>query len=122
MARFMIVDDSLFQRKTLGKFVNQLGSVVVGEAANGKEAIAMYKNLGPDIVFMDLVMPEMEGIDAVEKLLEFDRDAKIIVVSSLGYSEIVDKALSLGAKQFITKPVNFEETAGIVRAVLDERL
>lgn len=121
MARFMIVDDSLFQRKNLGKFVKQLGSEVVGEASNGKEAIAMYQNLNPDIVFMDLVMPEMEGIDAVEKLLELDEDAKIIVVSSLGYSEIVDKALSLGAKQFLTKPVNFEETAGIIRTILEEQ-
>ena len=121
MTRFMIVDDSLFQRKNLGKFVKQLGSEVVGEASNGKEAIFMYQNLKPDIVFMDLVMPEMEGIDAVEKLLEIDRDAKIIVVSSLGYSAIVDKALSLGAKQFITKPINFEETADMVRAVLEEQ-
>ena len=121
MAKFMIVDDSLFQRKNLGKFVKQLGWEVVGEASNGKDAIEIYRHLNPDVVFMDLVMPEMEGIDAVEKLLEIDRDAKIIVVSSLGYSEIVDKALSLGAKQFITKPVNFEETADMVRTVLEER-
>ena len=121
MARFLIVDDSLFQRKNLGKFVKQLGSEVVGEAANGMEAIALYQKLSPDMVLMDLVMPEMEGIDAVEKLLEFDEDAKIIVVSSLGYSEIVDKALSLGAKQFITKPVNFDESADKVRAVLEGR-
>ncbi|TAN40891.1 MAG: response regulator [Nitrospirae bacterium] len=120
MARFLIVDDSLFQRKNLGKFVQQLGSEVVGEAANGMEALTLYRRLNPDLVFMDLVMPEMEGIDAVEKLLEIDRDAKIIVVSSLGYSEIVDKALTLGAKQFITKPINFEETAGIIRSVLEE--
>jgi two-component system chemotaxis response regulator CheY len=121
MAKFMIVDDSLFQRKNLGKFVKQLGSEVVGEASNGREAIAMYQDLNPDIVFMDLVMPEMEGIDAVEKLLEIDRDAKIIVVSSLGYGEIVDKALSLGAKQFVTKPISFEETADMVRAVMEEQ-
>lgn len=121
MARFMIVDDSLFQRKNLGKFVKQLGSEVVGEASNGREAIDMYRLLNPDLVFMDLVMPEMEGIDAVERLLEIDGDAKIVVVSSLGYSEIVDKALSLGAKQFITKPVDFDETADVVRAVLGEQ-
>lgn len=121
MGRCMIVDDSLFQRKNLGKFVKQLGSEVVGEASNGKEAIAMYQLLNPDLVLMDLVMPEMEGIDAVEKLLEIDEDAKIIVVSSLGYDEIVEKALSLGAKQFITKPVNFDKSADMVRAVMEER-
>ncbi len=121
MARFMIVDDSLFQRKNLCKFIKQLGAEVVGEASNGREAIALYQTLNPDVVFMDLVMPEMEGIDAVERLLEIDRDAKIIVVSSLGYSEIVDKALSLGAKQFITKPISFAETADMVRAVLEEK-
>ncbi len=121
MGRFMIVDDSLFQRKNLGIFVKQLGSEVVGEAANGREALELYPLLNPDLVLMDLVMPEMEGIEALEQLLEIDRNAKVIVVSSLGYSDMVDKALSLGARQFITKPVNFDESADMVRAVLEEK-
>ncbi len=121
MGRFMIVDDSVFQRRNLGLFVKQLGSEVVCEASNGREAIELYPAVNPDLVLMDLVMPEMEGIDALEQLLELDRNAKIIVVSSLGYSEVVDRALSLGARQFITKPVNFNESADMVRAVLEEK-
>jgi len=120
MARFLIVDDSLFQRKNLGQFVKHIGSEVVGEASNGREAIEMYKRLSPDLVFMDLIMPEMEGIDAVQKLIEIDGDAKIIVISSLGHDEMINRAISLGARQFITKPINFETTAGLVRAVMEE--
>ena len=120
MGRFMIVDDSLFQRKSLGKMVHQMGWEVVSEASNGREAIEMYQRWTPDLVLMDLVMPEMEGIEAVEKILALDQKAKIIVVSSLGYSEIVEKALALGAKQFLTKPINADEAADIMKAVLEE--
>lgn len=120
MARFMIVDDSLFQRKSLGKMIAQLGWKVVGEASNGREAVEMYPGTSPDLVLMDLIMPEMEGIEAVEKILEMDKTAKIIVVSSLGYKDMVDKALSLGAKHFLTKPVIFGEAANVIKAVLEE--
>ena len=118
MTRCMVVDDSLFQRKNLGTMIARLGWQVACEASNGRQAVELYPSARPDLVFMDLIMPEMEGIDAVEKILEIDKDAKIIVVSSLGYTEIVDKALSLGAKQFITKPVDFEAAAPTIRAVV----
>lgn len=120
MARFMIVDDSLFQRKSLGKMITQMGWEVVSEASNGREAVELYQRWTPDLVLMDLVMPEMEGIEAVERILALDQKAKIIVISSLGYGEIVDRALSLGAKQFLTKPINSSETADILKAVLEE--
>lgn len=120
MGRFMIVDDSLFQRKSLGKLITQMGWEVVVEAANGMEAIEMYQRWNPDLVLMDLIMPEMEGIEAVERILAFDQNAKIIVISSLGTSDLVDKALSLGAKQFLTKPLNTCEAANILKAVLEE--
>jgi two-component system chemotaxis response regulator CheY len=120
MAKCMIVDDSLFQRKSLARLVTQLGWEVICEASNGKEAVASYLQQKPDLVLMDLLMPEMEGTDAVGKIMEGDKNAKIVIVSSLGYEEIVDKALSLGAKQFITKPVDFKEAADKLTAVMEE--
>lgn len=120
MTRCMIVDDSLFQRKNLGKMIVHMGWEVACEAPNGRQAVEMYRSAKPDLVLMDLLMPEMEGIEAVEKILGIDKYAKIIVVSSLGYNEIVDKALAIGAKQFITKPVDFAEAASTIKAVLAE--
>jgi len=120
MARFMIVDDSIFQRKTLGKMILQMGGEVVAEASNGREAVEQYPDYRPDLVLMDLVMPEMEGIEAVERIMDIDKNAKIVVVSSIGYDEIIDKAISLGAKQFISKPVNFSHAANVIKTVLEE--
>ncbi len=119
MARFMIVDDSLFQRKNLGKMVSRMGGEVIAEASNGKEAVDLYHRLGPDVVLMDLVMPEMEGIEAVEKIMEIDTEAKIVVISSIGYDEVVNRALSLGAKHFLTKPVDINQAANVITSVLE---
>jgi two-component system chemotaxis response regulator CheY len=119
MARLMIVDDSIFQRKNLRKMVSLMGWEVVVEASNGREAVELYPNFKPDLVLMDLVMPEMEGVEAVEKILEMDKEAKIVVVSSLGYDEITSKALSLGARQFLTKPVDINQMANVIKSVLE---
>jgi two-component system chemotaxis response regulator CheY len=118
--RCMVVDDSLFQRKSLGKMIEQMGWEVVGEASNGREAVEMYERCCPDLVLMDLVMPEMEGIEAVERLLSLNRNARIVVVSSLGHDEIVEKALALGAKRFLTKPLKFGEATGILKRVMED--
>ncbi len=120
MGRCMVVDDSLFQRKSLGKMIEQMGWEVVGEASNGREAVEMYERCSPDLVLMDLVMPEMEGTEAVERLLSLNRKARIVVVSSLGHDEIVEKALALGAKQFLTKPLNFGEATGVLKRVMED--
>jgi two-component system chemotaxis response regulator CheY len=73
MTRCMVVDDSLFQRKNLGKMIVKMGWQVACEACNGRQAVEMYSTTKPDVVFMDLVMPEMEGIDALEKILDIPR-------------------------------------------------
>lgn len=119
MARLMIVDDSLFQRKNLEKMAQQMGWEVVAEAANGIEALALYSGAKPDVVLMDLMMPEMEGIEAVEKLIAMDKKAKIVIVSSIGYDDIVHKALNLGARKFIGKPVNLSHAAEVIQSVLE---
>jgi two-component system chemotaxis response regulator CheY len=121
MTRFMIVDDSIFQRKNLGKMVSLIGGEVIAEASTGREAVDLYRTLGPDLVLMDLVMPEMEGVEAVEKILEFDTKAKIVVISSIGYEEVVNRALSLGAKHFLPKPVDINQAANVIMSVLEGR-
>ncbi len=120
MARLMIVDDSIFQRRNLGKMAVQMGWEVVAEASNGREAIELYHGFKPDIVLMDLVMPEMEGIDAVERILAMDKRARIVVISSIGHDEIVDRALTLGARRFLTKPVDLSLAADIIKSLMVE--
>jgi two-component system chemotaxis response regulator CheY len=118
--RFLIVDDSVFARKNVAKVVEMLGGIVVGEAATGKEGVEQYFKLKPDIVILDVSMPEMEGLEALAKMRERDKEAKVIIVSSLGYQELVKKALSLGAKHFISKPFEPQKAAEIIQFVLKE--
>ena len=116
--RFLIADDSEFARKSASLFVSKLGGTVIGEAINGQEAVEQYDRLRPDVVLMDITMPQMEGTEAVEKIVRDHPDAVIIMVSSLGHNGILQKAIALGAKHFITKPIQFEYAAEIVRSVL----
>lgn len=118
--RFLVVDDSIFARKNIAKVVEMMGGVVEGEATTGREAIDLYFKIKPDVVIMDISMPEMEGLEALAKIREKDKNANVIIISSLGYQELVKKALSLGAKHFISKPFQSDKAAEIIRFVLKE--
>lgn len=118
--RFLVVDDSIFARKNIAKVVEMMGGVVEGEATTGREAIDLYFKIKPDVVIMDISMPEMEGLEALAKIRAKDRNANVIIISSLGYQELVKKALSLGAKHFISKPFQPDKAAEIIRFVLKE--
>lgn len=118
MASFMIVDDSIFQRKNLEKIITRIGGEVVAQASNGWEALDLYPHFNPDIVLMDLLMPGMEGIETIEKIISINKNAKIIVISSIGYREIIEKALSLGVKGFIVKPFDVNRATDIIRSVV----
>ena len=103
--RIMLVDDAQFTRNMLKKIISKTEYCeVIGEAKNGKEAIALYKKLKPDLVTMDLVMPQQGGIETTEQLLKLDPKATIIVVSALGQEALVLEAAKKGAKDFIQKP------------------
>lgn len=107
MARVLIVDDALFMRKMLGDILKKEGFEVCGEAENGRDAIEKYKELKPDLVTMDIVMPKMEEIDgvaAVKEIIKFDPQAKVIMVSAMGQHVLVVEAIQAGAKDFVTKP------------------
>ncbi len=102
--RVLIVDDAAFMRMLLKDIVTKAGYEVAGEAANGVEAVEKYKELRPDVVTMDITMPEMNGIEAIKKIREFDPNAKIIVCSAMGQQAMVIEAIQAGAKDFIVKP------------------
>ena len=107
MANILIVDDALFMRKILSDIFSKEGHKVVGEAENANEAIKLYKKLKPDIVTMDIIMPEIDGVStlkAIKQILQLDKDAKIVIVSAMGQQDMVVESIQAGAKDFIVKP------------------
>ena len=106
--KVLIVDDSIFVAKQLGQILSSEGYEVVATAGDGKEGVDKYKELYPniDVVTMDITMPRMDGITALEQIMAFDKDANVIMVSALGKEELVKKSLMLGAKNYIVKPLD----------------
>ena len=107
MARVLIVDDAAFMRNMLSQMLSGTHEVC-GEASNGLEAIKKYQELHPDIVTMDITMPDMQGIDAVREILVIDPKAKILMCSAMGQRHMVLEAMKSGAKDFIVKPFQKE--------------
>ena len=106
--RVLIVDDSMFVTKQLSQILTSEGFDVVGIGTNGDEGVEKYKELYPnvDIVTMDITMPKMDGVTALEKIIEFDKSARVIMISALGKQDLVKKSLLLGAKNYIVKPLD----------------
>lgn len=118
--RFLVVDDSIFARKNICKMVESFGGEIAGEAGDGLAAIARYNDTHPDIVLMDITMPKMEGIEAVEHIVRDHPEACIVMVSSVGYQDNILSALQKGARHFVQKPVKPEAFYEIIRYVLNE--
>lgn len=108
MASILVCDDALFMRKVLSNFIKDLGHQVVGQAANGDEAVELYSLLRPDLVTMDITMPGLDGLGAVKQIMQRDPSAKIIMVSAMGQQAMVVDAIRSGAKDFIVKPYSPE--------------
>ena len=106
--RVLVVDDSIFVAKQLGQILTSEGYEIVATAADGKEGVDKYKELCPnvDIVTMDITMPRMDGITALEQIMAFDKNARVVMVRALGKEELVKKSLLLGAKNYIIKPLD----------------
>ncbi|SCW34469.1 two-component system, chemotaxis family, response regulator CheY [Paenibacillus tianmuensis] len=104
MKKILIVDDSLFMRMILRNVIQELGYETVAEASNGLEALTLYSELKPDLVTLDITMPEMDGITALEEIKNMDPDAKVIMVSAMGQQALLIRAVSMGASDFIVKP------------------
>ncbi len=118
--RYLIVDDSVFARKNLGKMVETFGGQVAGEAGDGVSAIAEYDRIQPDIVLMDITMPQMEGIEAAERIVQQHPDARVVMVSSVGYQENIVAALQKGARHFVQKPVKAEVLYEVIKYVMGD--
>ena len=118
--RYLVVDDSVFARRNLARMVESFGGVMAGEAGDGLTAITEYNRTRPDIVLMDITMPQMEGIEAVERIIRQHPDARIVMVSSVGYQENILAALQKGARHFVQKPVRPDVLYEIVRYVLND--
>jgi two-component system, chemotaxis family, chemotaxis protein CheY len=118
--RFLVVDDSVFARKNLCKMVEAFGGEIAGEADDGCAAILKYSATRPDIVLMDITMPKMEGIEAVEHIVRDHPEARIVMVSSVGYQDNILSALQKGARHFVQKPVKPEAFYEIIRYVLND--
>lgn len=104
MKKILVVDDAAFMRLSLKTMLEKNGFAVVGEAENGRKAIEMYKMLTPDIVTMDITMPDMEGIEALSEIIKFDSKANVIMLSAMGQEVKIREAVLRGAKGFIVKP------------------
>ncbi len=106
---FVVVDEAIFMRTLLKRIIEEVdGYSVVGEASNGYEAIEQAKNNKPDIMTLDITMPEMDGIKALKEVLAVSPDTKIIMVSAMGQQNMVIEAIKMGAKDFVVKP--FDKT------------
>ena len=108
MAKILVVDDAVFMRMTLKDILTKGGHEVVGEASNGKEAIVKYKELTPDVVTMDITMPEMDGIQALKEIKQINDKAVVVMCSAMGQQGMVVEAIQSGAKDFIVKPFQAE--------------
>jgi len=116
----LIVDDAMFLRILLKDIFKNNGYDVIGEASDGYDAIKKYSELRPSLVTLDITMPSMNGIEALQKILEIDPDAIVIMCSAMGRNDFIEEALKLGAKGFITKPFKEDTIIEEVERVLKE--
>ena len=118
MKSILIVDDANFMRMMLKDILTKNGYEIVGEASNGAEALQKYKELNPDLVTMDITMPDVDGIEGVRLIRKFDPNANIIMCSAMGQQAMVVDAVKSGAKDFIVKPFNAERVVEAVKKIL----
>jgi two-component system, chemotaxis family, chemotaxis protein CheY len=114
----LICDDAVFMRTMISDILEESGYEIVGQAESGVQAIERYKSLRPDLVTMDIVMPDMGGIDAVREITSFDANAKILMCSAMGQQALVVEAIQAGAKDFVVKPFQPSRVLEAVQRVL----
>ncbi len=119
MAKVLIVDDSRTSRKILRSLLEEAGYEVVAEAVNGDEGYIKYKELSPDLVTMDITMPITDGIQALQLIRHYDKEAKVVMITAAGQKEKMMQALKEGAAEFITKPFDKEEVINTIRRVVE---
>mgnify|MGYP000867841801 FL=1 len=116
--RILIVDDAAFMRMMIRDILTKNGYEVVGEAQDGIQAIERYKELHPDLVTMDITMPEMDGITALKEIRKMDANAKVIMCSAMGQQAMVIDAIQAGAKDFIVKPFQADRVIEAIKKTI----
>lgn len=115
----LVVDDAKFVRNRLKEIIGNMDfAEVIGEASNGEDAVTLYKELKPDLVTMDLVMPNCDGLQAIEAIIKFDKSASIVVVSAMGQELSILEATEKGAKDYIKKPFKDDDVYTIIERLL----
>ena len=120
MAQVLVVDDAAFMRMMLKDILTKNGMEVIGEANNGIEAIELYQELKPEIVTMDITMPDMDGITAVKEIIKLDPEARIIMCSAMGQQPMVLEAIQAGAKDFVVKPFQADRVIDSIQKVISK--
>lgn len=118
--RVLIVDDAAFMRMMIKNVLTQNGYEVAGEASNGQEALVLYEKVKPDLVTLDITMPEMDGIQTLKELLKMDPSANVIMVTAMGQQQLVIDAIQVGAKDFVVKPFQPDRLIEAVRKALGD--
>ena len=119
MAQVLIADDAMFMRALVKKVLVSGGHEVIGEAENGRRAVELYTSLKPDVVLMDITMPEFDGLQALEAIIQQDPQAQIIMCTALGQQDKVKSALMIGARDYVVKPFDAGKLLDAIARVLN---
>ena len=117
--KILIADDSVFARKILADILNKNGYKNIVEATNGIETVEKYEKEKPDLLLLDLIMEKMDGIEALQKIMKMDKNAKVIVISAVGQETIASKSLKIGAKEYVVKPIDEHRVMKSIKKVID---
>ena len=118
MARVLVVDDAAFMRKMVSDALAKGGHEVVGEAGNGQEAVDRFQELKPDLMTLDITMPEKDGLQALKEIIALDPAARVVMCSALGQESKVLESIKIGAKDFVVKPFQPDRVIGAVEKAL----
>ena len=119
--RILIVDDSKVIQKAIAKYIQKFDLKIVGQAGDGKEALAMFREKDPDIVTLDITMPEMDGLTCLEEMLKIKKETSIIIVSAMSARKTALTAMEKGAVAFVSKPFNEEKMSKTLEKILEKR-
>lgn len=118
MAKILIVDDSKTSRKILRSILEENGHEIIAEAVNGEDGIDLYKQVHPEITTMDIIMPVMDGLEALRQIMDYDMNAKVIMITASGQKAKIVEAIACGAAEFLAKPYEVSQIIEIVNHVL----
>ena len=112
--KVLIVDDSSFMRSIIKGYLKEFPTLKIAEASDGDEALKVFSEFQPDVVFLDIIMPKLNGMEALKTMLKIKKTVKVIMVTSVGESSVIEEALKIGAEKYITKPFKYDDIVGVI--------